>query len=148
MSTRCRLPMRACAHVCVCRVQSGVQPPLTASRCSLLSVCAYRPGSGMEKRLPSTQNQWLLFSLLQRPPVICNEYKAHIVVRETHTHMPHLYVRTPFAAVAAGSHTNPQEIGLNYKSVALNWKKYGSRCAFSQSERVCSRVFCQLTRLE
>lgn len=37
----------------------------------------------MEKRLPSTQNQWLLFSLLQRPPVICNEYKAHIVAHKT-----------------------------------------------------------------
>ncbi|KAK1905445.1 E3 ubiquitin-protein ligase SNT2, partial [Dissostichus eleginoides] len=49
-------------------------------QCSLLSVCVYRPYFGMEKRLPSTQNQWLLFSLLQRPPVIWDEYKAHIVL--------------------------------------------------------------------
>lgn len=107
----------------------------------------YRPDSGMEKRLPSTQNQWLLFSLLQRPPVICNEYKAHIVPHKTHTHTPHLYVHSPFTTVA-GSHTNPQEIALNYKSVILNWKKYGFHRVFSHSECVCSRVLCHLTRLE
>lgn len=67
---------------------------------------------------------------------------AHIVVHETLTHKPcrRLYDPSPFAAVT-GSHTNPQEIGLNYKSVTLNWKKYGS-------VGVCSRVFSHLKRLE
>lgn len=46
------------------------------------------------------------------------------------------------------SHIDPQEIGLNYKSVTRNWKKYGSWHVFSRLERVCSWVFCHLTRLE
>jgi len=86
-------------NVCVCSVQSGVQPPhLTGAPCSW---CVYRPDSGMEKRLPSTQNQWLLFSLLQRPPVICDEYKAHIVAHKAHAQTPQLYVHSPFTTVAA-----------------------------------------------
>lgn len=64
-----------------------ITPPPSGTPCSLR---LYRPDSGMEKRLASTQNQWLLFSLLQRPPVIRSEYKAHIVARPTHTHTPHL----------------------------------------------------------
>lgn len=67
------------------------------------------------------KNQWLLFSLLQSRPVICSEYKAHIVAQKTRTHAPYLY-----DAHVAGTPTNPQEIGLNHKSVPLNWKKYGS----------------------
>lgn len=139
-------PLAASICVCVCALSRGTHPS-SPHRCSLLSVCVYRPDSGMEKCLPSTQNQWLLFSLLQRPPVICNEYKAHIVAHKTHTHTPHFYVHSPFTTVA-GSHTNPREIGLNYKSVTLNGKKYGSHCVFSLSEHVYSWVFCHLMRLE
>lgn len=61
--------------VCVCAVSMVVYNHFSAP----CSWCMYRPDSGMEKCLPSTQNQWLLFSPLHWPPVICKEYKAHIV---------------------------------------------------------------------
>lgn len=79
--------------MCARSVQSCVtsSPPPDAP----CSQSVYRPDFGMEKRLPSIQNQWLLFSLLQRPLVICNEYKARIVTHKTHTQTHHLYVHSP-----------------------------------------------------
>lgn len=118
-----------CAFVYVCMLCPGScitpSPSLVFPSLSVCVCVCIDQTPAVEKCLPSTQNQWPLFSRLQRHPVICNEYKTHIVAHETHTHTPHLYDPSPLAAVA-GSHTNPLEIGLNYKSVTLNWKKYGS----------------------
>ena len=70
-----------CQCVCVsqCPCVCGVSRVVYNHSNTPCSWCMYRPHSGMEKCLPSTQNQWLLFSPLHRPPVICKEYKAHIV---------------------------------------------------------------------
>ena len=104
-----RLCMCVCVCVCVCvQCPECCITPSPPPRCSPLSVCAYRPDAGMEKRLPSTQNQWLLFSLLQRPLVICNEYKAHIVARETHTLIHLIFTSTLLSAAAAAA-------GVTYK---------------------------------
>jgi len=72
------------------------------------SRCMYRPDSGMEKCLPSTQNQWLLFSPLQRPPVICNEYKAHIVARKTLTRIHLIFTSSLFFTAVAGVAHKPR----------------------------------------
>lgn len=90
---------------------------------------AYRPGSGMEKRLSSThtKNQSLLFSSIQRPPVICNEYKALIVARATLA-LFHLVFMSPgwFAMMAGVTYKPAGCLGVNHFTVALHWKKNGS----------------------
>lgn len=91
-------------HVCVCERAAGnritlitwqVLCPLRCwDQCVCVCVfiattgapccrCAYRPDCARQNRLPSSQNQWLLFSLLQWPDSICVEYKACIVAHET-----------------------------------------------------------------
>lgn len=64
--------------------------------------------------LLGAQNQWLLFSVLQRSPVICNEYKAHTGAQEKAR-----WYASPSPCLLPEplrlGHTQaPQEIGLNY----------------------------------
>lgn len=73
-----------------------------------------------------TKNQSLLFSSIQRPPVICNEYKALIVAHKTRALSPHFCVSSLVHHDGRGHVQTHRIFGVNHFTVALQWKKNGS----------------------